>query len=221
MSSRITQFRSGRSRWSFLVVALAGFGLSGLPAPARGDVPAPWEIHREVREHVHDALRHLVTIPERIHDHHRRHLEVFFGGHTYYAPHRHQHVVYRYPVWVGPEVYYRPYTYCGDRLFTRVDVRPRLWVDWGHGSHGAWCGHHRGYYPNRHDCFRGRGWQGKSNHGRHDAYRHHGRDDRYDERARYDRRDRYEHRRYREHDRDDDDDDRGRKRKHGRDRDDD
>ncbi len=48
---------------------------------------------------------------------------------------------------------YRPYTYCGNRLFGSVSVRPRVWVEWGHAEHGAWCDRCRGYYPRRHAHF--------------------------------------------------------------------
>jgi hypothetical protein len=140
-----------------VVLAVAGAALAIAPRPAQAGLPAPWEVHQEVREHVHDVLRHLVTIPERIHSHHREHLEVFFGGNEYYGPHRHHHPVYRYPVWVGQEVFYRPYAYCGDRLFTPIAVRPRFWVDWGYSTHGSYCDHHHAYYPKAHSCFRGRG----------------------------------------------------------------
>lgn len=182
-----------------LVLALAA------ATPAEAGLPSPREVHRELREHVHDLFRHIERIPDRIESRHRRHLQVFFGGREYYAPHRHEHVIYRYPVWIGDEVHYRPYRYCGDRLFRHVEVRPRLWVEWGHGSHGAWCDHHHGYYPRQHSCFRGRGhgWGGGAHSHRHDRWcGHHpghgwDRPDRYD-RDRRDHRDdgRHDHRRY-------------------------
>ena len=101
-----------------------------------------------LHEHVRDVLRHLGRIPERIHDHHARHLEVFSGARVYYRPHRHHHASYLFPVWVDGAVAYRPYTYCGGRLFQPVAYRPHLWSDWGrgHGRHGdGRHHHHRGH----------------------------------------------------------------------------
>jgi hypothetical protein len=158
MTSGIATTHDRRRRSVFpALVAVAGAALAVVPRPAQADLPAPWEVHQEVREHVHDVLRHLVRIPERIHAHHREHLEVFFGGTEYYGPHRHHHRVYRYPVRVGHEVFYRPYAYCGDHLFTTVAVRPLFWTDWGYPTHGSYCDHHHAYYPKAHSCFRGRG----------------------------------------------------------------
>jgi hypothetical protein len=171
MPSGIARARNRRRRFPVLlsVVAVAAFASAFAATPVRAGLPAPWEVHQEVREHVHDVLGHLGQIPARLHAHHRQHLQVFFGGHEYYAPHRHQHVLYRYPVWVGPEVYYRPYAYCGDVLFTQVAVRPHFWVDWAYPSHGGWCDHHRAYYPHAHSCFHGRG------HGSHGSAGYYGR----------------------------------------------
>jgi len=36
---------------------------------------------------------------------------------AYYAPHRHVHVVYTFPVNTPYGIVYRPYAYCGDHLF--------------------------------------------------------------------------------------------------------
>jgi hypothetical protein len=204
---------------------------------ARADLPSPLRIHREVHEHVHDVLSHLVRIPDRIHREHERHLQVFFGGREYYRPHRHEHSIYRFPVWIGDVVEYRPYTYCGDEIFGGPPVRPRVWVEWGSASYGSWCNHHHGYYPRAHSCFRphrdryidrrhdyrdhrrynypydhsrDRRYDGR----RHDRYERH---DRYDRRDRDDRGDRWDRRRDdRRHDRDRDHRSRGRGRGHGR-----
>ena len=40
---------------------------------------------------------------------------------SWYRPHNHRHVVYRFPVYTDFGVVYRPYTYCGDHLFRHDD----------------------------------------------------------------------------------------------------
>jgi hypothetical protein len=193
-----------------VVAATLLFAAGGLAAaPARADHPSPLRLHREVRAHVHDVLEHLVRIPERIERRHRAHLQVFFGGREYYRPHRHDHDVYNFPVYVGGGVEYRPYSYCRDEIYGPVHERPRIWVEWGRDGHGAWCDHHRGYYPREHSCFRPvRGRYDDRRYDRHDRY------DRYDRRYRDSDR-RYDRRYDRRHDRYDDDDHRGRRRGRG------
>lgn len=166
-----------------LLLAL-GFGTA---SAARADLPSPLRLHREVRSHVRDVLRHLDRIPDRIERHHRAHLQVFLGGSSYYAPHRHHHVTYHFPIVVGGVVSYRPYVYCDDRLFHGPRERPRLWVEWSVVDHGAWCGHHRGYYPHQHSCFRP-----ARRDARHDRSYDRGRDRRHDDR-------RFDHRRHDDH----------------------
>ena len=131
----------------------AGLVLAGGGMARAGGLPSPFDLHREVRRHVGEVLRHLERVPDHIQRQHERHLEVFFGGRSYYAPHRHRHVVYSFPVWIGGVVEYRPYTYCDGRLFGPVSVRPRVWVEWGRDDHGAWCDRCHGYYPQRHAHF--------------------------------------------------------------------
>jgi hypothetical protein len=41
----------------------------------------------------------------------------YFRGSAYYAPHRHSHRIYLFPVIVGGYTQYRPYAYCGDGYF--------------------------------------------------------------------------------------------------------
>lgn len=202
------------------LLALGSFGGLVSAAPARAELPRPHEVHREVRDHVHDVLRHLLYIPDRIERHHRQHLEVFFGGRDYYRPHRHDHTTYFFPVWVGAEVEYRPYTYCDDRLFQTVQYRqprPRIWRDWGHDRHGSWCARHHGYYPRQHGCFHNnRAYRAPV---RHYAPRYDHRDHRYDrgrghrhhdgcghdrrhwhrDDDRYDRHDKYKNKKWRRH----------------------
>ena len=185
---------------------LVGFvPLSG--SPARADLPTPFELHREIRSGVHDVLRHLVSVPERIHRTHERHLRVFRDGHRYDRRHRHDHAVYRFPVWIDGRVSYRPYAYCGDRLHGYSSSRPRLWVEWGHDRHGSWCGRCHGYYPrgHRHDGYRGRydrDWHDRYRDGRYDRDDWRYREHRGYDRDRHDRYERGRHGRYDRHPRD-------------------
>jgi hypothetical protein len=146
-------------------------------------LPDPLGLHREIHHEVRGLLRDLGRVPAAIHRAHLRHLDAFFGGRTYYAPHRHHHDSYAFPVWVGETVVYQPYSYCEGQLFAPPRVRPTLWYEWGSPHAGHWCAHHRGYYPTRHSCFRGavqpraydRGWYGDRD-GGHRRYEVRGRD---------------------------------------------
>ena len=136
-----------------VVFAASAFVAAG-SARAEFPLPLPHEIHREVRQHARDVLRTIGRIPERIHREHQRHLDVFSGGNEYYRSHRHNHATYNFPVWIDGNVDYRRYSYCNDRLYGNDNYRPQVWVGWGQETQGHWCNHHRGYYPNRHSCFR-------------------------------------------------------------------
>lgn len=185
--------------WAGLALASAAtFATAGA---ARADLPTPFQVHREVHGHVIDLLRTLDRIPDRIERHHQRHLEVFFGGREYYGPHRHHHVTYRFPVWVGGLVDYRPYVYCGDHLFERTISRPRFWTDWGQAPHGAWCSHHGGYYPHAHACFRPRFEERRHRYDYNPRYDRRSYDRRYDRYRDHRCDDRCDHRRERRHDR--------------------
>lgn len=173
------------------------------PSVARAEfpLPLPHEIHQEVRAHVHDVLRTIGRIPVQIAYGQSRDFEIFLGGSSYYGPHRHNHVIYNFPVYIDNNVYYRPYTYCNDRLygsysFGSYDYRPQFWVGWGLESQGRWCNHHHSYYPTAHSCFRSnsyrsdRRWsQSTPNYYRNSrSYSQNDRHDRYDRNDRYDNR---------------------------------
>jgi hypothetical protein len=159
---------------------VAAGGLFAAPA-ARADfpLPLPHEIHREVRAHVHEALRTLGRIPAEIHRSHVRNLEVFLGGNAYYAPHRHHHATYNFPVSVDGGVVYRSYSYCNNRLYGSYASRPQFWMGWGVPSQGHWCSSHRSYYPTAHSCFRrpsrSHGYDSYPRGYRSDSYGHHDR----------------------------------------------
>ena len=142
-----------RSPVAIPVLLLAAAAVSA-PGRAGADfLPSPLELHREIHHEVRGLLRDLAHVPLAIHAAHLRHLEVFFGGNVYYAPHRHLHASYAFPVWLDGAVVYQPYAYCEGRLFAAPRVRPALWREWGSPRAAHWCGRHRGYYPSVHGCF--------------------------------------------------------------------
>jgi hypothetical protein len=193
----LSEFRL-RSPAAISTVLLAAVALVA-PGRARADLlPDPLGIHHEVR----GLLRDLAHVPLALHHQHLRHLEVFFGGNVYYAPHRHLHASYAFPVWLDGAVVYQPYAYCGGRLFAPPRVRPALWREWASPRAAHWCGRHRGYYPSVHGCFH----HGGSRHSYDRGRTYHDRRD-WNLRYRDDRRDRYRH-----------DSDRGRERGHRHDR---
>ena len=148
-----------RRRVSAAAALLAAGALFAVPA-ARADFPfppTPREVHRELSGLVHDVLRTLDRIPLEIHGEFAGDLNPFLAGNVYFAPHRHYHETYNFPVWIDGAVYYRPYVYCNHRLYGDYGdyrSRPQLWGGWGVASQGSWCGHHHAYYPTNHACFR-------------------------------------------------------------------
>jgi hypothetical protein len=76
--------------------------------------------HRDHRSRVHDGGRfrapHRVFVaPRAIHDF--GHYRPYYHSRIYYPAHRHHHVVYAFPVDLGPGPLYRPYAYCDGHLF--------------------------------------------------------------------------------------------------------
>lgn len=63
-----------------------------------------------------------VAVPRVIVHGHHGWYDPYFAGSAYYGPHRHVHATYRFPVWVGQTVVYRPYAYCDDALFVPAPV---------------------------------------------------------------------------------------------------
>lgn len=173
-----------RSPVALPAALLAAAALSA-PGAARADrLPDPIELHREIHHEVRGVLRDLARVPIALHREHRRHLDAFFGGRSYYAPHRHVHESYVFPVWVEGAVVYRPYSYCEGHLFAAPRVRPTLWHEWGSPRAARWCGRHRGYFPSAHGCFHSAPHRRSYDRGR--DYR---RDRGWDRRHRYDHRD--------------------------------
>ena len=74
-------------------------------------------LYRHDRRHERHYRYDRFDIPRRIHDHRRHEFRSYFEGTVYFAPHRHRHPVYRFPVRVGRGWAYREHFYCGDELF--------------------------------------------------------------------------------------------------------
>jgi hypothetical protein len=56
-------------------------------------------------------------VPHRIRDHHRSDYRSYYEGSAYFAPHRHRHSIYQFPVRVDHGWSYREHAYCGDELY--------------------------------------------------------------------------------------------------------
>ena len=61
-------------------------------------------------------------VPRRLIVQERSYTQPFFTGRSYYRPHHHYHAAYRFPVFVNGVVAYRPFHYCGDRIFVSAAV---------------------------------------------------------------------------------------------------
>ncbi len=68
---------------------------------------------RSDRRFRHDRFE----IPQRIHDHRRHVYRPYFEGSVYFAPHRHRHSVYLFPVRIGRGWSFREHVYCDGDLF--------------------------------------------------------------------------------------------------------
>ena len=103
-----------------------------------------------------------VSVPRVVVHGHRGWYDPYYAGSAYYGPHHHAHYTYRFPVYVGQTVVYRPYAYCGDSLFVPAPVYaapvvvqqpvyvpaplPRLAIGWnvvgsGFAVGGTYIGH--------------------------------------------------------------------------------
>lgn len=68
-------------------------------------------VYRTVVRERHFAVpRHIVH-----HDVYR--YDPYYAGSAYFAPHRHAHVVYAFPVYTAYDVSYEPHYYCDDELY--------------------------------------------------------------------------------------------------------
>jgi len=121
---RITQIAVAAVTFTFALTLAA-------PAEAHGRHDRRQRIeHRHHRQHGHHnrydrydrrVERHhrydRFEIPRRIHDHRRHEFRSFFEGSVYFAPHRHRHSIYRFPVRVDHGWSYREHAYCNDELY--------------------------------------------------------------------------------------------------------
>ena len=64
-----------------------------------------------------DRFHRPVDIPHRIHHRYVRSFRRYFERHEYFAPHRHNHAVYSFPVVVDGYRKGRRYDYCDGELF--------------------------------------------------------------------------------------------------------
>jgi len=64
----------------------------------------------------HHGLRSF-SIPRQIVHDLLHEYEAYYHSRYYWADHHHYHTVYRFPVYYGDELYYRPYAYCEGNYF--------------------------------------------------------------------------------------------------------
>jgi hypothetical protein len=74
--------------------------------------------HERIYRHMHRRHEQVFRrVPHHIYYSSRVYYQPYYSGRVYYRPHHHYHVAYRFPVYVGGGVVYRPAYYCGDHLF--------------------------------------------------------------------------------------------------------
>jgi hypothetical protein len=61
--------------------------------------------------------RHRFVAPRHLYRQHYRDYDRYYRGSVFYAPHRHSHRVYLFPVIIDGYAEYRPYAYCGDAYY--------------------------------------------------------------------------------------------------------
>lgn len=102
--------------------------------------PSPANAHRGHSKHAprgvaHGHYKHHKTVPRVIASVHRGHYSPYFDGRVYYAPHRHHHARYLFPVFLNGAVVYQPYFYCGSNLLVSGAVTlPHLAIGVHYGS---------------------------------------------------------------------------------------
>ena len=78
------------------------------------------------------------AVPQVLTSDYRGTFQPYYHGRSYYAPHHHYHASYRLPVYYNGAVVYRPYAYCGDRLFvTGAVALPQLALSFNFGAPGG------------------------------------------------------------------------------------
>lgn len=99
------RYEHGRRGRGAFVVPARPFGLAG-PRMVAPHVLAP----------------RAVLVPRAIAVRERGAWAPYWTGSAYYAPHRHRHELYGFPVVTPAGVVVRPYSYCGGHLFLSADV---------------------------------------------------------------------------------------------------
>lgn len=105
--------------------------------------PSPATAHRGHSKHAprgvaHGHYKHYKSVPRIIASAQRGYYSPYFDGRVYYAPHRHHHARYLFPVFLNGAVVYQPYFYCDSHLLVSgVVTLPQLAVGVHYGSPGG------------------------------------------------------------------------------------
>lgn len=109
--------------WPVAASAGHGHGRSGKHGNYHGRghavVVQRYERHHERHHQRGYASHRRFVVPRSIHTYRVRSYRPYYYGRVYYAPHRHYHTLYSFPVYGYGEPIYYPYAYCGDSLFAR------------------------------------------------------------------------------------------------------
>ncbi|HEV8376649.1 MAG TPA: hypothetical protein VGR38_10520 [Candidatus Polarisedimenticolia bacterium] len=74
--------------------------------------------HERIFRHgqrMHDRV--FRRVPHRMYFSSRASYRPYYSGRVYFRPHHHYHLAYRFPIYVGGSVVYRPSYYCGEHLY--------------------------------------------------------------------------------------------------------
>jgi hypothetical protein len=134
--------RTRTTRILLIVAAVLAAGLFALPSPAladgHGHGKGTRSGHVDRGRGPRGPVAAYPAVPRVIRVDQRAYYQPYYSGRTWYAPHHHYHTVYRFPVWVGGSVVYRPYDYCGNSVFVSGAVTlPHLAFGINFGSPGG------------------------------------------------------------------------------------
>ncbi len=109
---------------SLAVLGLALLGVMAAPRPAtaHGDDDDDGRRRRGAvvispSHHGHGHGHSGFVVPKAIHPHHAKLYKPYFHSNVYYAPHRHHHAIYYFPVYSYGVPVYQPYAYCGSEVY--------------------------------------------------------------------------------------------------------
>jgi hypothetical protein len=136
--------RTGWQRLTFALLGAAVLSALVLTPSAEAGHKHKRKWHKKAKvHHVHHATycaapgcvvihprpaRRFVAVPARIHRRQVAAYRPYYGGEVFFAPHRHYHAVYYFPVQTRRGIVYRPEFYCGGGRYT--------------GNHVAYHGEH-------------------------------------------------------------------------------